>query len=46
MHKDTPTEKHSNHSTGSLFIRDQPIAHKLDILLLGYLDNPKIKYME
>ena len=42
----TPTEKHVDHNTGSLTVKDQPIPRKLDILLLGFLDNPKIKCMK
>lgn len=42
----TPVEKHVKHSSSSLVVKDQPIARKLDILLLGFLDNPKIKCMK
>ena len=42
----TPTEKHVDHQSSSLVVKEQPIARKLDILLLGYLDNPKIKCMK
>jgi len=42
----TPTEKHIHHSANNIVVKDQPITRKLDILLLGYLDNPKIKCMK
>lgn len=42
----TPVEKHVDHNTSSLTVKDQPIPRKLDILLLGFLDNPKIKCMK
>ena len=42
----TPTEKHVNHESKSLTVKDQPIARKIEILLLGFLDNPKIKCMK
>ena len=38
----TPTEKHVNHESKSLTVKDQPIARKIEILLLGFLDNPKV----
>ena len=44
--EETLKEKHVNHESKSLKIKDQPIARKIDILLLGFLDNPKIKCMK
>lgn len=44
--EEIPKEKHVNHQNQSLMVKDQPIARKIDILLLGYLDNPKIKCMK
>ena len=42
----TPVEKQVSHTSSDVVVRDQPIARKLDILLLGFLDNPKIKCMK
>ena len=42
----TPVEKHVKHSSSSVAVKDQPIPRKLEILLLGFLDNPKIKCMK
>ena len=42
----TPVEKHVSHKTTGVVVKDQPIARKLEILLLGFLDNPKIKCMK
>ena len=42
----TPVEKHVHYSSTNLTLKDQPIQRKLDILLLGFLDNPKIKCMK
>ena len=42
----TPSEKHIHHSSNNVVLKDQPIPRKLDILLLGFLDNPKIKCMK
>ena len=44
--KSTPTEKHVSHSSKDVVVKEQAIARKLDILLLGFLDNPKIKCMK
>lgn len=41
-----PVEKHVSHKSKDVAVKDQPIAKKLDILLLGFLDNPKIKCMK
>lgn len=42
----TPVEKHVHYSSTNVTLKDQPIQRKLDILLLGFLDNPKIKCMK
>ena len=44
--EEMPKEKHVNHGSKSLTVKDQPIARKIEILLLGFLDNPKIKCMK
>jgi hypothetical protein len=44
--KATPTEKHVSHSSKNVVVKEQPVAKKIDILLLGFLDNPKIKCMK
>lgn len=36
-------EKHLNHNTQSYEMKETKVCRKLDVLLLGYLDNPKIK---
>jgi len=36
-------EKHLNHSTGDFLTKESKVSKKIDVLLLGYLDNPKIK---
>ena len=41
-----PVEKHVSHSSSGVVVKDQPVTRKLDILLLGFLDNPKIKCMK
>lgn len=41
-----PVEKHVSHSSTGVNVREQNVTRKLDILLLGYLDNPKIKCMK
>jgi len=40
------TEKHVSHSKERVVLKEQPISRKMDVLLLGYLDNPKIKCMK
>ena len=40
------TEKHVNHNKERVVLKEQPISRKMDVLLLGYLDNPKIKCMK
>lgn len=40
------TEKHVNHQKERVVLKEQPISRKMDVLLLGYLDNPKIKCMK
>lgn len=42
----TPVEKMVNHKEERVVLKEQPIARKIDILLLGYLDNPQIKCMK
>ena len=44
--EETPKEKHVNHATQDFVIKKQPINRKIEILLLGFLDNPKIKCMK
>ena len=44
--KSTPVEKHVNHSSKAVTVKEQPVVKKLEILLLGYLDNPKLKCMK
>lgn len=44
--KSTAVEKHVSHSSKAVTVKEQPVANKLDILLLGFLDNPKIKCMK
>ncbi len=39
-------EKHLNHNLEGVLIKSAPVARKMDVLLLGYLDNPKIKCMK
>lgn len=39
-------EKHLNHNLEGVLIKSTPVARKMDVLLLGYLDNPKIKCMK
>ena len=39
-------EKHLNHNLEGVSIKSTPVARKMDVLLLGYLDNPKIKCMK
>lgn len=41
----TPTEKHVNHKQERVVLKEQPIARKIEVLLLGFLDNPPIKCM-
>jgi len=36
-------EKHLNHNSGSYVAKETKVCKKIDVLLLGYLDNPKIK---
>ena len=40
------TEKHLNHKSQDLKVQDKKITRKMDVLLLGFLDNPKIKCMK
>jgi len=40
------TEKHLNHQKERVVLKEQPISRRMDVLLLGYLDNPKIKCMK
>ncbi len=40
------TEKYLNHSQDSVIEKKTKIERKMDVLLLGYLDNPKIKCMK
>ena len=42
----TPNEKHVNHKENRVVLKEQRISRKIDILLLGYLDNPVIKCMK
>lgn len=44
--KSTAVEKHVSHSSKAVTVKEQPVANKIDILLLGFLDNPKIKCMK
>lgn len=36
-------EKHLNHNSTDVIKKETKISSKIDVLLLGYLDNPKIK---
>lgn len=36
-------EKHLNHKSGDYVSKETKISKKIDVLLLGFLDNPKIK---
>jgi hypothetical protein len=38
-------EKHVSHKEDRVVLREQPISNKIEILLLGFLDNPMIKCM-
>jgi len=40
------TEKHINHQKERVVLKEQPVSTQMDVLLLGYLDNPKIKCMK
>lgn len=40
------TEKYLNHSQENVIEKKTKIERKMDVLLLGYLDNPKIKCMK
>jgi hypothetical protein len=42
----TPSEKHVSHKDNRVVLKEQPINRKIDILLLGFLDNPMIKCMK
>lgn len=42
----TTTEKHVSHKMKEPVIKENQISTKLEILLLGFLDNPKIKCMK
>ena len=42
----TQTEKHLNHKSDKLQVKEKKITRKMDVLLLGFLDNPKIKCMK
>ena len=35
-------EKHVNHKSNDFFAKESTVSKKIDVLLLGYLDNPKI----
>ena len=39
-------EKHVNHKNDKVVLKEQTELNQIDILLLGYLDNPKIKCMK
>ena len=38
-----PLEKHVNHKEKRVVLKEQPVSRKIEILLLGFLDNPMIK---
>lgn len=38
-------EKHVNHSNGQVVVKETKVDLKMDVLLLGFLDNPMIKCM-
>jgi hypothetical protein len=42
----TSLEKKLDHKTQSLVVEEKAVCRKMDVLLLGYLDNPKIKCMK
>jgi len=42
----TQTEKHLNHNREGVMVKQAPVTRKMDVLLLGFLDNPKIKCMK
>ena len=42
----TQTEKHLNHNREEVMVKQAPVTRKMDVLLLGFLDNPKIKCMK
>jgi hypothetical protein len=42
----TPVEKHVNHRSKRVVLKEQKIDRKLEILLLGFLDNPQLKCMK
>jgi len=42
----TQTEKHLNHNRDGVMVKQAPVTRKMDVLLLGFLDNPKIKCMK
>ena len=44
--KKTLNEKHVNHEKSMVKVQQQPVSQQIDVLLLGYLDNPKIKCMK
>ncbi len=46
MTASSQVEKHLNHNLEGVLIKSTPVARKMDVLLLGYLDNPKIKCMK
>ena len=46
MSTSTQTEKHLNHNKEGVMVKKVPMTRKMDVLLLGYLDNPKIKCMK
>lgn len=39
-------EKHVNHNSDEVMIKEKLVNQKMDVLLLGYLDNPRIKCMK
>jgi len=36
-------EKMVNHKENRVVLKEQPVSQKIEVLLLGYLDNPVIK---
>ena len=42
----TPLEKHVSHKEERIVLKEQPILRKIEILLLGFLDNPQLKCMK
>jgi hypothetical protein len=40
-----PKEKHVSHKQERIVLKEQPVQKKIEVLLLGFLDNPPIKCM-